>query len=62
MRGMMILPNGKMISGEAPKNMREANRYAKMKMSKNIESKKNLMRENKHQEILSEEVVETFNK
>lgn len=61
-RGFMILPNGQVVSGSAPKNMKNADRYARAKMGKRIDATKKLMRENKRQEQLSSDVVEMLSK
>ena len=61
-RGFMVLPNGQVVNGKAPKNMKNANRYAKAMMGKSLDATKKAMRENKHQEHLTPEVVEMLEK
>lgn len=61
-RGYMVLPNGQLITGKAPKNMKNADRYARKMMGKKIDLNKTIMQENKHQEKLSPEVVDMLSK
>ena len=62
MRGMMILPNGQVVKGKAPKNIKNADRYTRKMMGKQIDFNKEIMRDNRHQEVSNPEVVETLNK
>lgn len=61
-RGFMVLPNGQVVSGGAPKNIKNADRYAKAMMGKKIDAKKEMMRENKNREKLSADVVDMLSK